>query len=66
MEDVARHNTCEDAWIVYNSGVYNITNFFVYHPGGRSILIEHLGKDVSDILSSNIIHKHSKTAIVML
>lgn len=44
-EEVAKHHTKEDAWIILHGMVYDITEFLAYHPGGVECLLEYLGKD---------------------
>jgi len=44
-EEVAKHCTASDCWIIVSNGVYNVTNFLGEHPGGRSVLLHHAGKD---------------------
>ena len=45
MEEVSKHNTKEDAWIVIHNCVYDVTKFIDYHPGSRAILLQQCGKD---------------------
>lgn len=33
MEEMRRHSSVGDAWIVVHNNVYNITNFIKHHPG---------------------------------
>lgn len=32
--ELASHNKPDDAWIVFNGRVYNITPYLAFHPGG--------------------------------
>jgi len=47
-QEVAKHNCKTDAWIIYNHGVYDVTNWIQYHPGGQDILSRFAGKDATD------------------
>ncbi|CAD7699720.1 unnamed protein product [Ostreobium quekettii] len=47
MEDVRKHNTEEDAWVVVKRKVYNISPYLRFHPGGVAILRTVFGKDAS-------------------
>lgn len=38
MEEVKKHNTDNDLWIVLNNDVLDVTNFIKWHPGGKKIL----------------------------
>ena len=63
---VAGHNSLSDAWVIYGEKVFDVTKFLSLHPGGEEITLEHLGKDVTDVLNSEILHAHSANAIQLL
>lgn len=48
LEEVAKHATESDCWIVVHGNVYNLTDFVGQHPGGPSI-IEQCGKDGTQV-----------------
>lgn len=43
--ELAKHNTREDCWQVYNGKVYNVGPFLRYHPGGAGEMMRAAGKD---------------------
>jgi L-lactate dehydrogenase (cytochrome) len=45
VEELAKHNTVDDAWIVINGTVWDVTEFAPRHPGGAEIINEYLGGD---------------------
>lgn len=47
LDEVSRHNSPDDAWIVLFGVVFDITLFIKYHPGGLDPVREFLGKDGS-------------------
>lgn len=46
-EEVARHNTPRDAYVIIDNCVYDVTKFAALHPGGSRFLLEHAGKDAT-------------------
>jgi len=66
IETIAKHNTPEDGWLVIKGGVYNISKFIEFHPGGRSIIEKNLGTDVTEAFMEPTIHTHSEKAWRML
>lgn len=47
-EEVAKHNKADDAWIIVDGDVYDVTRFAGVHPGGTNILLEYAGKDATE------------------
>lgn len=43
-EEVARHNTSSDLWLVINGKVYDFTDYLPLHPGGEAML-RNAGRD---------------------
>ncbi|KAM9999634.1 hypothetical protein ACTFIZ_008089 [Dictyostelium cf. discoideum] len=38
IQEVSRHNSREDCWIIINEKVYNVSSYVSSHPGGDMIL----------------------------
>ena len=51
LEEVAKHKTKSDAWIVIEGKVANITNWIPKHPGG-DIIMKGVGKDATKMFKS--------------
>lgn len=47
-KDVAAHRGAEDAWMVINGEVYDLTKYLEEHPGGSEILVEAAGTDATE------------------
>merc|ERR1719262_1139809 len=54
LDDVAKHATKTDCWVVVNGQVLNVTNFLKDHPGGELAILTFAGKDASE--EFNMIH----------
>jgi len=47
-EDVAKHCTDGDAWLIVDGDVYDVSRFAKLHPGGKQTLLDFAGQDVSE------------------
>ena len=47
-EEVARHTSADDCWVIINDRVYDVSAFLDDHPGGKAVLLSQGGKDATD------------------
>ena len=47
IEEVKKHNTIDDCWLISHNYVYDVTKFINRHPGGKFTIKSNAGKDVS-------------------
>lgn len=48
IEEVENHNKEGDCWIVIDGKVYDVSKFADLHPGGKYVLLQNSGKDVTE------------------
>mmetsp|Transcript_13669 Transcript_13669/g.15885 ORF Transcript_13669/g.15885 Transcript_13669/m.15885 type:complete len:96 (+) Transcript_13669:145-432(+) len=48
MEEVAKHNTDKDCWVIVGDQVLDVTNFLSEHPGGKKSIMMFAGKDATE------------------
>jgi len=46
-DEIKKHNTITDLWVVIDGKVYDVSEFVEEHPGGDGPLMEQAGKDAS-------------------
>ena len=63
IDEVARHNSEDDAWMAVRGKVYNITKYAKYHPGGPKILYAAAGKDATALFDKY--HRWVNTDIML-
>ncbi|KAJ1731664.1 Cytochrome b5 [Coemansia sp. RSA 1939] len=47
-EEISKHYTRDDIWIVVHGKVYDVTKFLDEHPGGEEVILEHAGIDATE------------------
>jgi len=47
-EEVSKHTTKDDCWLIIKDMVYNVTEFLSIHPGGSSIVVSVGGQDATE------------------
>jgi succinate dehydrogenase/fumarate reductase flavoprotein subunit len=54
-EEVAKHTSDKDCWVIVNGQVLDVTTFLSEHPGGKDSIMLFAGKEASE--EFNMIHK---------
>ncbi len=55
--EVAKHNTKEDAWVIVDNTVYDLTSFAPSHPGGAKYIHKYAGK----VATEEFLAKYART-----
>lgn len=50
-QEVGRHSTAADGWVILRGKVYDVSEYINYHPGGVSILRQCLGRDATKLFN---------------
>ena len=48
MEEVAKHSSKTDCWVVVAGEVLDVTSFLSEHPGGELAILTFAGKDATE------------------
>jgi cytochrome b involved in lipid metabolism len=48
MDEIAKHNTENDDWVIVNDEVLDVTKFLPDHPGGKKAILLFAGKDATE------------------
>jgi 4-hydroxysphinganine ceramide fatty acyl 2-hydroxylase len=66
QSDLASHNNEKSCWVTIGTRVFDVTDFVESHPGGGELVLEHGGKDITEILKDEDSHTHSEAAYEVL
>merc|ERR1712217_790817 len=47
-DEVAKHATDSDCWVIVGDDVYDVTKFLPDHPGGKKAIMLFAGKDATE------------------
>merc|ERR1712046_366038 len=68
MDEVAKHTTKGDCWVVVAGEVLDVTKFLPDHPGGELAILTFAGKDASEefnmIHPPDVIPKYAPDAVI--
>jgi len=51
-QELAQHNTKDDAWMAVRGQVYDVTSWLKSHPGGRDVLLLNAGRDATQLFEA--------------
>ena len=54
LEEVAKHNTKDDCWVIVDGQVLDVTKFLPDHPGGEKAILLYAGRDATE--EFNMLH----------
>lgn len=68
MEEVAKHNTKEDLWVVVKGCVLDLTNWLEEHPGGPNAILNFMGRDATEefamLHDDEVIPKYAPSQVI--
>lgn len=68
MEEVAKHNTKEDLWVVVKGVVMDLSNWLDEHPGGPQAIMNFMGRDATEefemLHDDEVIPKYAPSQVI--
>ncbi len=62
---VATHNSAANCWVIVSGGVYDVTEYIPYHPGGASKISRRCGRDITSDFNSVSDHRRKNAMGVL-
>jgi len=62
--EIAKHNSKDDCWVVYDKKIYDLTSFISKHPGGEDKIIRNCGTTTK--FQEEFTNKHGTAKVKML
>lgn len=50
-QEIEKHNSKDDSWLVVNGNVYDVTSVLSWHPGGSATILTNAGRLSTDVTS---------------
>jgi len=67
-EEVAKHTTKDDCWVILHGRVLNVTGFLSSHPGGELAILTFAGKDATSefdmIHPPDVVNKYAPDVVI--
>ncbi|MBE3112371.1 MAG: FAD-binding protein [Acidobacteria bacterium] len=68
MEEIAKHNTKDDLWVVVKGVVMDLTNWLEEHPGGPQAIMNFMGRDATEefemLHDDEVIPKYAPSQVI--
>ncbi|KAL5091883.1 hypothetical protein Trisim1_002693 [Trichoderma cf. simile WF8] len=68
MEEIAKHNTKDDLWVVVKGVVLDLTNWLEEHPGGVNAILNFMGRDATEefemLHDDEVIPKYAPSQVI--
>jgi len=68
LEEVGKHTSDKDCWVVINGQVLNVTSFLDDHPGGKMAIMTFAGRDASEefnmLHDKGVIAKYASNTVI--
>ncbi|CAK7236954.1 Osmotic growth protein [Sporothrix curviconia] len=68
MEEIAKHNTKDDLWVVVKGVVMDLTNWLDEHPGGPQAIMNFMGRDATEefemLHDDEVIPKYAPSQVI--